>query len=578
MLDALIVNGVVVDGTGAPGRRGSLGVRDGRVVAVGEVDELARRVIDAEGHVVAPGFVDLHSHYDAQVFWDPTLTPSCLHGVTTVVAGNCGLTLAPVSPADQDFLTRLLARVEAIPVEALQAGVTYRWATFAEFLGVIEAGGLGLNMGFMVGHSAVRRSVMGPAASERAATADELAKMCEVLSEAIAAGGMGLSTANVATQVDGDGRPTPPNFATYEEFVALAEVCGRHPGTSIEFIPGSFLIGFSDDDINLMADMSAAANRHLNWNTPLVSRAAPDMWRRQLTATDLARARGGRVVPLYMPQNGPNQQDFLRGYVFRALPGWGWLFDLDVAERTKALAQPETRSRLRAALDAETAGLAVSMRSSWGQYFVNEIHAAGMEDLEGRGVAEIAAERGVSDFDAMLDVAVAADLDVGFVRYTHAGDDEQAAAARLEILKDPRVVLGASDAGAHMDMMVGADFPTRCLAELVRERAIFSVEEMVHQFTDVPAQLYGLRDRGRLTSGSWADVVVFDPDTVDAGPLRTACDLPAGAPRLITRPVGVHHVLVAGEPVVTEGQATPARPGRLLRSGVDTVTVPARPA
>jgi N-acyl-D-aspartate/D-glutamate deacylase len=577
MLDALIVNGVVVDGTGGPGRPGSLGIRDGRVAAVGDLDEPARRVIDAEGHVVAPGFVDLHSHYDAQVFWDPTLTPSCLHGVTTVIAGNCGLTLAPVSPADQDFLTRLLARVEAIPVEALQAGVTYRWATFAEFLAAIEARGLGLNMGFMVGHSAVRRAVMGPAASERAATADELANMCDLLSEAIAAGGMGLSTANVATQVDGDGRPTPPNFATYEEFVALAEVCGHHPGTSIEFIPGSFLVGFSDDDINLMADMSAAANRHLNWNTPLVSRAAPDLWRRQLTATDVAGARGGRVVPLYMPQNGPNQQDFLRGYVFRALPGWGWLFDLDVAERTNALAQPETRARLRAALHAETAGLAVSMRSSWGQYFVNEIHAPGMEDLEGRGVAEIAAERGVSDFDAMLDVAVAADLDVGFVRYTHAGDDDQAAAARVEILKDPRVVLGASDAGAHMDMMVGADFPTRCLAELVRERGIFSVEEMVHQFTDVPAQLYGLRDRGRLTTGSWADVVVFDPDTVDAGPLRTAHDLPSGAPRLITRPVGVHHVLVAGEPVVVDGHATPARPGRLLRSGVDTVTVPARP-
>ena len=576
MLDALIVNGVVVDGTGAPGSRGSLGIRDGRVVAVGDVDEPGRRVIDAEGHVVAPGFVDLHSHYDAQVLWDPTLTPSCLHGVTTVIAGNCGLTLAPVSPPDQDFLTRLLARVEAIPVEALKAGVSYRWATFAEFLDVIEAGGLGLNIGFMVGHSAVRRAAMGSAASERAATPDELAQMCAILSDSIGAGGMGLSTANVATQVDGDGRPTPPNFATYDEFVSLAEVCGHHPGTSIEFIPGSFLVGFSDDDINLMADMSAAANRHLNWNTPLVSRAAPGMWRRQLTATDVARERGGRVVPLYMLQNGPNQQDFLRGYVFRALPGWGWLFDLDVSERTRALAQPETRARMRAALDAETAGLAVSMRSSWGQYFVNEIHGDGLQDLEGRAVADIAAERGVDVFDAMLDVAVAADLDVGFVRYTHAGDDDEAAAARVEILKDPRVVLGASDAGAHMDMMVGADFPTRCLAELVRERGIFSVEELVHQFTDVPAQLYGLRDRGRLTVGSWADIVVFDPETVDAGPLRTAHDLPSGAPRLITRPVGVHHVLVAGEPVVVEGQATSARPGRLLRSGHDTMTVPAR--
>jgi len=576
VIDALIVNGNVVDGTGAPARHTNVVIADGRIAGFTDSDEPARRVIDADGLAVVPGFIDLHSHYDAQVFWDATLTPSCRHGVTTVIAGNCGLTLAPVAPRDRDYLTRLLARVEAIPVEALMAGVEFRWSSYPEFLDVLEASALGPNIGFMVGHSAVRRAVMGPAASERAATPDELRAMCDLLSEAISAGGMGFSTANVETQVDGDGRPTPPNFATSAEFVALAEVCGRHPGTSIEFIPGSFLKGFSDEDIELMADMSAAANRHLNWNTPLINKAAPELFRRQLSATDVARQRGGRIVPLYMAQNGPTQQDFLRGYVYRALPDWGWLFELGVEDRITALADPASRERLRAALDAVPTGLAFTIRSTWGQNYVNEIKGADLQHLEGRRISEIAAERGISDFDAVLDIAVAARLEVGFVRYSAGEGDEWTKAARLEVLKDPRVVLGASDAGAHMDMMVGADFPTRCLGELVRDRRVFTLEEMVHQFTDVPAQLYGLRDRGRLTPGSFADIVILDPDVVGAGPLRTVADLPAGASRLLTEPLGIHRVLVAGEELVSEGTVTAARPGRLLRSGRDTDTVPAR--
>lgn len=576
MLDLLIRNGVVVDGTGGASRPADISIRDGRIVGVGRADEGAQRTVDADGLSVTPGFVDLHAHYDAQVFWDQALSPSPLHGVTTVVGGNCGLTLAPVEPGDEDFLTRLLARVEAIPVEALTAGVKFRWQTFPEFLDVVESLPLGLNIGFMVGHSAIRRAVMGSAASSEEASPEQLDAMRALLSDAIAAGGLGFSTANVVTQVDGDGRPTPPNFATRDEFVALSEVCGWHPGTSIEFIPGSFLRGFSDDDIELMADMSAAANRHLNWNTPLVNKTAPDLYPRQLMATDVAAERGGRVVPMFMPQNGPTQQDFLRGYVFRALPGWGWLFDLSPQERIRALGEPEVRDRLRAALDAETSGLAVSMRSAWGDYVVNEPADPALRHLEGRRVSDIAHERGISDFDAALDVAVAAKLEVGFVRYAYADNDEWTSAARVDVLRDPRVVLGASDAGAHMDMMVGADFPTRCLGELVREKGIFTLEELVHQFTQVPAQLYGLRDRGTVTEGAWADLVILDPDKVDAGPLHTIRDLPAGAPRLVTESSGVHRVFVTGTEVAIDGDITDERPGHLIRSGRDTDTVTAR--
>jgi N-acyl-D-aspartate/D-glutamate deacylase len=575
MLDLLLRDGSLVDGTGAPPRSASVGVAGGRIVAVGDVDEPANRVIDLNGLVVAPGFIDLHCHYDAQLFWDGDLSPSPLHGVTTSISGNCGLTLAPAAPRDRDFLSRLLARVESIPVDALLAGVDYRWESYPDFLDVVERTPHALNVGFLVGHSALRRAVMGQAASERAASAAEINSMTTLLDEAIAAGGLGFSTASARTQVDGDGNPTPPIFAAREEFLALSAVCGRHPGTSLEFIPGSFPEGFSDDDMELMADMSADANRHLNWNTPLLNKDAPGLYGRQLSATDVARERGGWVVPMFMPQSGPLQHDFLRGYVFRALPGWAKYFDLDVPARCRAFSDPAVRKQMYDDVATAETGLAVLVRD-WASYYVNEAVGDTLAPLNGRSVGDIAAERGVSPFDAMLDVAVAADLEVGFVRYQYPSDP-WTQQARADVLKDPRVVLGASDAGAHGDMMVGADFPTRSLAELVRDKQLLTLEEMVHQFTDVPARLYGLVDRGRIEQGAWADLVVFDPDRVGAAPLRTVRDLPAGAARLTTSSEGVQHVFVAGTPVVSEAVLTGDRPGQLVRSGRDTRTVPARP-
>jgi len=577
MFDLVVRNGMVVDGTGEPARRADIGVSDGRIAEIGTIAAgSGQQEIDAEGLVVAPGFIDLHTHYDAQLFWDPLLTPSCLHGVTTVVGGNCGLTLAPVKPEDKDFLTRLLARVEAIPVDTLRAGIPYGWQSYPEMLDKITKLPLGLNIGLMVGHSALRRAVMGEAASERAATTEELATMCQLLDEALAAGGLGFSTSNVSTQVDGDGRPTPPNFATREEFVALAGVCSRYRGTSLEFIPNSFLAGFSDADMELMADMSAAANRPLNWNTPLINKAAPHLYGRQLSASDVAEKRGGKVVALYSLQNGPMQMDFDNGYVFRALPGWAWLFELSPDERIKVLADPEKRAPLQQSLlDADT-GLASTVRTQWGKFYVNDPKNPAMAHLDGKPIAEIAEERGISDFDAACAIAAEAGLKVGLVRPSYDLQDEWTDNARIEVLKDPRVVLGASDGGAHMDMMVGSDFPTRCLGELVRERGVFTLEELIRQFTDVPAQLYGLRDRGRLVPGHWADIVIFDPAKVDAGPLRTVTDLPANGSRLMTQPIGVRHVLVAGEELIRDGAPTENRPGQLLRSGKDTETVFAR--
>jgi N-acyl-D-aspartate/D-glutamate deacylase len=278
---------------------------------------------------------------------------------------------------------------------------------------------------------------------------------------------------------------------------------------------------------------------------------------------------------MFIPQNGQFQHDFLRGYVFRAIPGWDWLFDLSVDDRIAALQDPAKRAQLAEVAAAQTTGLAIVVRN-WATYRVNEITDEALRPLVGRSIADIAAERGVSPFDAMVDVAIAGRLDVGFVRSQYADDDEWAWQARLEVLSDPRVVLQASDAGAHLDMMSGADFATRCLGELARDRQAFTVEQLVHRFADVPARLYGLKDRGRLHPGAWADVVVFDPATVGARPLRTATDLPSGAARLTNGSVGLHHVLVAGGHVVADGELTDELPGRLVRSGRDTETVPAR--
>jgi N-acyl-D-aspartate/D-glutamate deacylase len=573
MLDLVLRDAVIVDGTGAPGTHGSIGVRDGRVVAVGDVDEHATRMVTVDGRTVVPGFIDLHTHYDAQLLWDPLCTPSPQHGVTTVIAGNCGMTLAPAGAADREFIVRLLSRVEAIPVDALAAGVEFGWSTYPELLDEIEARGVGVNVGFMVGHAALRRAAMGSAASETAADEDQVRAMVMMLEDALAHGGLGLSTATVATQVDALGRPSPPSFASDEEFLALAETCGNHPGTCIEFIPGSYLRGFDEHDTALVAEMSRRADRHLNWNPVVISKADPDLHRRQLQLSAAARVRGGRVVPFALPANVRLQQEFLDAYVFRALPGWGAVFALAPDERCRALADPPVRARLSAALDAETAGLAVTLRDAWPRFVVNEVPSDAMKHLVGRAIGDLATERGRTPFDTILDVAVEGHLAVGFVRDAYDANDQWARDARAEVLRAPGVVLGGSDAGAHLDMMCGGDYPTRALADLWRAQGLFGFEELVRRLTDEPARLYGLRDRGRIVPGAWADLVVLDPTTVGAGAMRTVRDLPNGAPRLVSDSTGIERVLVAGREVVVGGEPCDVGAGKLLRSGRDTDTV-----
>ncbi len=573
MLDLLIEGGTVVDGTGGSARRADVGVRDGRVVSIGEgpasEGEGARRRIDASGLVVAPGFVDIHTHYDAQLSWDPTASPSPLHGVTTVIGGNCGFTIAPAGPRHADYLMRMMARVEGMPLAALSGGLDWDWSSYPDWLGRLE-GAVAVNAGFLVGHSALRRVVMGDTANQAVASEAETAEMVRLAGEAMDAGALGFSSSRAPTHNDGEGSPVPSRAASDDELVAFATEVGRHAGTTLELILAGCLNGFTDEEVDLMTGMSLAADRPLNWNVLGVSAAHRDALDHQLAASTRAARRGATVVALTLPHQMTIRLSFLSGFVLDGLPGWRETLSLPVSERLAALSDPAVRERLAAGAASPEAGVLRAL-SNWGNLQLVETFAKENTAFEGRRVGEVAAERGQDPFDALLDIVVADELRTGLSPVM--GENDADWELRAEVWRDDRTVIGGSDAGAHLDMMCGAVYSTSLLSDGVRERELLSLEEAVRQLSDVPARLYGLRDRGRLSPGSCADIVIFDPDTVEPGPVRTRYDLPGGAPRLHATAAGIDRVLVNGVEIVAGAEPTGAVPGTLLRAGVDTETV-----
>jgi N-acyl-D-aspartate/D-glutamate deacylase len=573
MLDLLIRDAEIVDGTGTPARHGDVGVKDGRIVAVGpngQVDDSASRTVDAGGQVLAPGFVDLHTHYDAQLFWDPTASPSVQHGVTTVFGGNCGFTLAPAAPGQQDYLTRMLARVEGMPLDALRAGLDWQWSSFGDWLARFE-GGIAVNAGFLVGHSALRLAAMGDDAVGGQASREQIEQMAALLRDALSAGALGLSTSQSHTHNDAAGHPVPSRSATREELVALAAGVRDHPGTTLEAIVPGCLSGFTDDEIALLTDMSLAAERPLNWNVLGVSAANPAGHTAQLRASAVAAERGGRVVALTLPHAMTIRLSFLSGFVLDGLPGWRDTMHLPIPERLKALADPDVRRRLNEGAQSEEAGILRGL-ARWERLIIVETFAAENADATGRSVGDIAKARGGEPFDTLCDIVIADELRTGF-KPPPAGDDIDDWRSRAEVWRNRDAVIGGSDAGAHLDMMCGAIYTTSLLGRGVREHQVVTLEEAVRLITDVPARLYGLRDRGRIAPGWHADLVLFDPASIGPGPERTRYDLPAGAPRLVADADGIGSVLVGGVEVCRDGVATGALPGTVLRSGRDTETV-----
>jgi N-acyl-D-aspartate/D-glutamate deacylase len=570
VLDLLIRDAEIVDGTGAPAFHGDVGISDGRITAVGDIDDLAAKTVDAQGQTLAPGFVDLHTHYDAQLFWDPTASPSVQHGVTTVFGGNCGFTLAPVAADQQDYLTRMLARVEGMPLEALRAGLDWQWASFGDWLNRFD-GRIAVNAGFLVGHSALRLAAMGEDAVGGQATPAQVERMVELLHEALADGALGLSTSQSHTHNDGAGQPVPSRSASRDELLALAAGVRDHPGTTLEAIIPGCLQGFSDDEVALLTGMSVAADRPLNWNLLGVSAANPAGHQGQLRASEIAAERGGRIVALTLPHAMKIRLSFLTGFVLDGLPGWRDTMHLPVPERLAALADPEVRRRLNDGAQSKDAGMLRGL-ANWERLIIVETFAPENDDATGRTVGEVAAARGGEPFDTLLDIVIADELRTGLTPAPF-GDDAADWRLRAEVWRSPHAVIGGSDAGAHLDMMCGAIYTTSLLGHGVREHQVVTLEEAVRLLTDVPARLYGLAERGRITPGWHADLVLFDPATVDHGPERTRYDLPAGAPRLVADARGITSVLVDGVEVCRDGVATGALPGTVLRSGRDTRTV-----
>ncbi|MGE0803315.1 MAG: amidohydrolase family protein [Lautropia sp.] len=566
--DLRIDNGRIVDGSGGPSRVGSVAVRDGRIAAVGDVAGAARRTFDAGGAVIAPGFVDIHTHYDAQLFWDPLLTISPWHGVTSVVIGSCGFGIAPTRPAGRDLILRTLERVEAMSLQALQAGLGEPWPfeTFPQYLDAIAARGTAVNVAVMIGHTPVRLYVMGAEAVERAATADEIARMRALVLEGMRAGAIGFATSVSTVHVGFGGKPVPSRLATRDEMVALASAVGAAGHGIIHF---NVARDAKWDDYVAVQQASGAT---VCWTAVLAGQLGPWRHREVLAKNRELRARGLPLVPQVACRPIVSEFDFRAPVVFDT---WQ-LFEPvrrapDEAARRALYRDPSFRAAFRDELagrggrDGYFSGGAAEGAMRRASFALTELsHHPGRPDLVGRRIADLAAAAGAHPVDTILDLALESDLQARFrTPLVNFEEDEV-----QEILQDPDVVLGLGDGGAHLSQLCDACYATHLLGHWVRERGALSLEQAVRMLTSRPAEVFGLRDRGLLAVGRPADLVVFDPDTVAAGPLERIHDLPAGADRLVSYPRGIRAVFVNGVELPAPGQpAEPGwrLPGRLLR-------------
>lgn len=567
--DLKIVDAAIVDGTGAPRFNGDIAVRDGIIVALGRVAGEARETIDAKGAVVSPGFIDCHTHYDAQVFWDPTISPSVYHGVTTVLSGNCGFTLAPLSgrKADADYLLAMLSQVEGMPLASLKSAISPTWQSFGEYLDRIDDG-LAVNMVFLVGHSALRRHVMGERAVGYEATLPEIEAMAALLRKSIAEGGAGFSTTKSISHSDHNGDPVPSRWASDEEVLALSKVVREFPGTWLELLPP---LNDPPHAYELATSMSLAGERAVNWNVMLVTSKHPERLASQLRMGTFAAERGAKVYGLVQAVPMKNIINFRTGIQIELLDGWNEFIHLPHDYKLAAMRDPGIRKKLEASKDAsfQRSGLP----QDFGQMLIEHVGSQDNSHWVGKRIEDYAWEKGKTVFDALFDLALEEDLQFSFSPPA-TGEDDESWRLRAEVWQNENCLIGASDAGAHLDAINTFAVATQLLGEGVRRRKILSLEEGVRRITSHLADAFGLKGRGRIVPGAAADLVIFDPDTIDCGPITMRDDLPGGETRLYADSVGVHHVIVNGVPVAAGNEPTGRTGGRVLRSGVDTYTVP----
>jgi N-acyl-D-amino-acid deacylase len=562
MYDLIIRGAEICDGSGAPRRRGDVAVQHGRIADIGRIDGGAARTIDAAGLLLAPGFIDLHTHYDCQVSWDRLLTPSCWHGVTTVVIGNCGFSIAPCRPADRELLMRMLLYVEGMPTDALRAGVQWEWETFPEYLDTLERWRPALNIAAFVGHSAVRYYVMGAAAAKRAATADELARMQDVVRDAMRAGACGFSTSESPTHFFGDDTPVPSRIAPRDEIRALSAVL-REYGRGITEVAPLHMIGGTDAkaaDQQFYAELAVASGRPVTWAPLLYSPFDPDGCLRLIEEARAAQARGARVVP----QVGCRPLEVRINFATSSIaiennPFWKPILQQPADERRALFASRRFRDDLRVMSPA--GAWVAALAPSWEQIFLRLSPVAAHAAWTDAPLAQIARARNADPVDTLLDLALESDLACQFGIPIMNTDE----AIVAQLIRHPAGILALSDAGAHVDTLSDQGFTSHLLAHWVRERHALTLEEAVRLLTSAPARLYDLHDRGEIRPGFAADLVLFDAATVGLQRTEVVADLPGGAARLIQRAIGIPYVIVNGAVLIDNGSETAARSGQVLR-------------
>jgi N-acyl-D-aspartate/D-glutamate deacylase len=559
--DLLIRGARVVDGTGMPGFRADLAVTGDRIARIGRIDERARRVVDAEGLVLAPGFIDVHTHYDVQLDWDPLATPSCWHGVTTVLTGNCGFTLAPARPEDVPWLAAMLSRVEGMSKAALAEGFRFDGGGFGDFWRRLD-GRLGVNAGSYVGHCAVRRFVMGDAASQRAATREEIAAMQDRVREAMREGALGFSSSQLEIHNDDEGRGVPSNHASPEEIVALCAVLAEFDRGAIEFIPRSLAEGYDEADRALILEMYRASGKPIELNVLAPTPQHPLGWQQILDFVHEAAEQGVRLYPQFTANKLELHLKLADTFAFDELPVWREVLTQSEPERSRRLRSADWRARMRAEWD-DPAARAVAFDLA--TLRVEAVGDARNASRVGRSVGELAAEVGADPFDHFLDLSLEEQLSTSFVTDM---DDVAKQFIRHVVatgIASPTVMAGSSDGGAHLASFTGADYSTRLLAEWVPET--LSLEQAVWRLSGMPAAVHGLVDRGCLRVGAKADLVLFDPQRLAAGEAYLARDFPAGTERYVVDAQGYALVVVNGQVLCEEGKPSGALPGEVIRGG-----------
>lgn len=566
--DLIVRNGQVIDGTGMPRRRVDVGVKDGRIARLARLDgATAREEIDAKGRVVAPGIVDAHTHYDPQITFDPYATMSCFHGVTTVLAGNCGFSAAPTRKADQDFIKGVFAKVEDMDPIALSGVAWDSFETFEEFLAMLN-GRLGINFACYVGHSNIRRWVMGEAASERAATAEELAEMRRVVAAAMAAGAAGLSSSFSPTHNDLTGKPVPSRLAEDEELLALAEEAGKFGAGSICFLPLGTTRGLTATDHEFIIEIGRRSGLPVIIQG-LGARSKVDVpgagWDDAVKSLDKAQAEGAPFYSMLIARPFDRAVAFDEtNHHWQAVPTWHAMTRLPIEERRALLRDPEAREAMRFAVENQNRDPSKGTTlpaPQWPVVFIEHSPSLPFEAHEGKSIAELAEAKGVAPGDFALDLALADDFTTR-LRWRMDGPEWSDAVRKSQL--DPRIIIGTSDGGAHLAKDDQADWSSYFLGTWVRDRQMWSLEDGVRQITQVPATLLGFPDRGTLRVGGWADMMIFDPDEI--APLRKEFvrDLPGGVGRYKAFGKGVYATIVNGQPIVLDGELTGRLPGMIV--------------